>query len=279
MLDFIEMVNEKKFAWKWDIYLNKTNKILSYPNLNIDINKDNHIIVTPSNELLLKSYLYEDKVRKGYLCCDIMFKKIDYNEICFYNSFYDFISFIIKSFYDKFDKCLNKNVLKFINPLDDNKIKTYIAKYKITNKILTNFININTLEKEIICNLPLILYIYPKLMFKNIHIINKCIYIDIIITTCFIYPTIKNNVKTIKEKEEKGIMKLPKELLINIMEILFENDDNLENLIFTSKYFFYLFINNYKILHEKWIISSNINKNRFNNIEWKYQKIKSILNY
>lgn len=276
MLDFIEIVNEKKFAWKWNIHLNKK---LNYPNLDIDINKDDNIIVTPSNELLLNSYLYEDKSRKGYVSCDIRFKKIDHNEIGFYNSFYDFISFIIKSFYDKFDKSLNKSILKFINPLDDNKIKTYIAKYKNNNQVLTNFININTLEKEIISSIPLNVYMYPNLMFKNIHIINKCIYIDIIITTCFIHKSIKNNVKTFKEEKEKGIMKLPKELIINIMRILFENGDDLEKLIFTSKYFFYLFINNYKILHEKWIISSNSNKNRFNNMEWKYQKIKSILNY
>lgn len=278
MLDFIEIVNEKKFAWKWNIHLNKNNKKLNYPNLYIDINKDDNIIVTPSNELLLNSYLYEDKTRKGYLSCDIIFKKIDRNEIGFYNSIYDFISFIIKSFYDKFDNSLNKSVLKFINPLDDNKIKTYIAKYKNTNQVLTNFININTLEKEIISNIPLNFYMCPKLMFKNIHIINKCIYIDIVITTCFIHKSIKSSVRIFKEEKE-GIMKLPKELIINIMNILFKNDDDLENLIFTSKYFFYLFINNYSILHEKWTISSNQNKKKFNNIEWKHQKIKSILNY
>lgn len=279
MLDFIEIANDKKFSWKWNIYLNEK---LNYTNLDINVNEDNKIIVKPSNELLLNSYLYKDETRKGYIRCDIMLKKIDHNEISFYKSFHDFVSFIIKCFYEKFDKSLNKSVLNFINPLDDNKIITYIAKYMPTDIFLTNFINIDTLEKEIISKLPLNMYIYPKFMFKNIHIINKCIYIDIIITKCFIHKTIKNNqnlVKSFNDNKQKGIMKLPRELIINIMYILFENGDGLEKLIFTSRYFFYLFINNYEILHEKWSISSNINKNKFNNTEWKYQKIKSILNF
>lgn len=279
MLDFIEIANDKKFSWKWNIYLNEK---LNYTNLDINVNEDNKIIVKPSNELLLNSYIYKDETRKGYIRCNIMLKKIDHNEISFYKSFHDFVSFIFKCFYEKFDKSLNKSVLNFINPLDDNKIITYIAKYMPTDIFLTNFINIDTLEKEIISNLPLNMYIYPELMFKNIHIINKCIYIDIIITKCFIHKTIKNNhnkVKSFNDNKQKGIMKLPRELIVNIMYIIFENGDGLEKLIFTSRYFFYLFINNYENLHEKWSISSNINKNKFNNTEWKYQKIKSILKF
>lgn len=273
-INFIEIIKDRKFVWEWKICLNKK---IEYDNdIKIDVNDKKQLIITPSDELLLEACIFYDKIRKGYICCDILAKNMDSNEIKFYKKVNEFISFIMKRFYDKYDKSLNKSILKIINPLDNNKIKTYIAKYKNTEHILTNFVNINTLEKEIIKELPLCIYIYPKLMFKSINIINKCIYIDIIITDAFIYKTkISRQIKFFNN-ENKGIMKLPNEIIINIMKILFKNDYDLKYLIFSCKKFFLLFINNYHFLHERWIFSD---KSKFNTAEWKYQKIKSILNY
>lgn len=275
MLDFIEVENNKKFFWKWDIILNEK---IEYQGININVDNKNNIIIKPEDELLLESYIYNDDTRSGYTCCDIV-KKIDYNEISFFKSINEFILFIISCFYEKFDKSLNKSVLNFIHPLNNNKIKTYMAKCKYTNLFLTKFVNINTLEKSSISKVPLSIYIYPELVFKSVYIINKCIYLDIIIKSSLIYKPIKSKSIHLYNKQEikKGIMKLPKELIINIMNILSKNDD-LDNLIFTSKYFFYMFISNYNILHEKWQLTS-FNDNKFNTPEWKHQKIKAILNY
>jgi hypothetical protein len=277
MFDFVEIKNNKKFSWKWDIKLNEK---IEYPYIEINVDNKENIIINPSNELLLQSQIYHDNIRKGYICCDIILKEIDSNEINFYKNIYEFISFIIKSFYDKFNKSLNKNILKFINPLNNNKIKTYMAKRKDTNQILTNLVNINTLEKYVLPETPLDIYIFPKLIFKSICIINKCIYIDIVVKSAFIHRTIMpKEIEIINKNKEKGIVKLPNEVIINIMKILIENGDSLENLIFTSKYFFYIFIKNYEYLHERWTISNFSNKNVYHTLEWKHQKIKSILNY
>lgn len=278
MIDFIETEKHKKFSWKWNIYLKKK---LTYNDLYINFNEKNNIVIKSYNELLLKSHFYENETRKGYTCCDIIFNKIDNNEIGFYNDLNNFINFIIESFYKTFNKSLNKDVLKFINPLHEDRLNTYIAQNKNINKVFTNLININTLNKE---SLPLMfsdIYIYPELLIKNIYLSNKNIYIDIIITTCYIHkPIIKDLKIYVKHNHgynNKSIMKLPSELIVKIMKIISENEDDLENFVMSSRYYFYLFINNYNYLHEKWEITSNTN--RFNTVEWKYQKIKSILKY
>jgi hypothetical protein len=172
--------------------------------------------------------------------------------------------------------------LTYIPPIDNNRLRLYIVNLKNPN-LETNFLNINTQKKEKINDLLSSkgnIYICPKIKFKSIHILNKCIYINILLKEGMIYKPICNllNQESIIIIYEKNkITKLPVEIIIKIILNLVdeEEEEDIDNFILSCKYFFKIYMNNYNILHNRWIYSEM----KIYSKEWKHQKIKSILNF
>lgn len=210
-IDFINVCKEKKHFWEWKIEIK---------NRNNNIKKgDNIITINPEEELLLDSHIYNDSIKKGHICCDIIFKNVDIKECYFYNNFNNIINFIFNNFCEKFEKGLNMKVLNFINPINDNKIKSYLAKN--SKNIFTKFVNIDNLKTDYLTEdeLPINIYIYPKLTFRSIRIFKKNVYIDIILKECFIYKKHKYKFKK-TFYQHNNITNLPIEIILKILKTI-----------------------------------------------------------
>lgn len=280
-INFIEKVKKDKFRWSWKIKSN--NKSFFYKDSNIFVDEKNYLNIIPCNELLSKLYVYPSKIKEKLINVDLILRNIDHNEYCFFECIKEIVKIIVDSFYIKHKNKLNKNALTYIPPIDNERLRLYIVNPK-NRELETKFLNINTQKKYENINDLLSskgnIYISPKIKFKSIHILNKCIYINILLKEGMIYKPICNSLhqECIKRIDEKNkIMKLPVEIIIKVVLILVEEDkeEDIDNFILSCKYFFKIYMNNYNILHERW----NYSKVCFYSKEWKYQKIKSILNF
>lgn len=280
-INFIEKVKKEKFRWSWKIKSN--NKSFFYKDSNIFVDEKNYLNIIPCNELLSKLYVYPSKIKEKLINVDLILRNIDHNEYCFFECIKEIVQIIVDNFYMKHKNKLNKNTLTYIPPIDNERLRLYIINPKTPN-LETNFLNIVTQKKEENINDLLSskgnIYICPKIKFKSIHILNKCIYINILLKEGMIYKPICNslNQESIKRIDEKNkITKLPVEIIIKIILNLVdeEEESDIDNFILSCKYFFKIYMNNYNILHNRWIYSEM----KFYSKEWKHQKIKSILNF
>ena len=271
-INFIEKEINKKFIWKWNIEIND-NILCKYKYLNINKTEKNECIIESSRILLLYSNVYFSESRKGYVNCDILVGNVDEDEKRFFNSLNNFIMFVVNNFKEKYRKNINKNI-KFINPLEKNKINTYLAITK-NNHILTDIVNIKNDINKI--KIPSKINIFPKFLIKYLKVENNNIYVDIILNGCYIYTPdykIKKN-EIFNNYDECKIFELPNEIIAEIMLLICENKHDLNNLIFTCKTFFKIFMNNYYTLFEDWVVTSNY----FRHDKWTYCKFKCILDF
>lgn len=274
-IEFFEVSKKDKYSWSWKI--RSKSGYFRCNSFNINVDNIGNLTIKPNSEILLHSNIYFNYKRKGYINCDIKTNNIDYTEIVFFKELNKLLEKIICSFFDRYRKNLNKDILKVVYPLENNTLTTYLAKTD-KNILLTEFTYMNSCKKENnisnIIHVPNI-YLYPELIIKSINLVKKTLYIDIVIIKSIVYKSMFTKWYDENNNKQIHIMKCPTEIILKILKYVLNYQNDIEAFAFSCKRFFSIFINNYNLLHERWEYSSIIDKNPFS-IEWKHQRLKCI---